>query len=77
MDNIIIEKIWEDIDFFEVTIKISSVHLQTSATVYVTESSIKELSQILRNFSQKGVTAKKGIILGRRTKRGRYILYLY
>ena len=50
MDNIIIKKIWEDSEFFEVNIGFSSDNLTTNIDVYVTNDIINNISKTMILF---------------------------
>ena len=44
-DNIIIKKIWQDIDFYEVQFKIKSQQINCEFNTYVVDKEINELSK--------------------------------
>ena len=53
MDNIIVKKIWEDSEFFEVNIDFSSDKLSTNIDVYVTNDIINNISMMTMSFLDK------------------------
>lgn len=53
MDNIIVKKVWEDSEFFEVNIDFSSDKLSTNIDVYVTNDIINNISMMTMSFLDK------------------------
>lgn len=49
-DNIIIKKIWQDIDFYEVQFKIKSQQINCEFNTYVVDKEINELSKKILDY---------------------------
>lgn len=52
VDNIKIERIWQDEDFFEISVTCSNNVITASTEVYVTDLSIKQLQNEIAQFLQ-------------------------
>lgn len=50
MDNLLFEKIWEDIDFYQIKVKASGENITAETKVYVTKDSIITLSDNIKNL---------------------------
>ena len=52
MDTISFEKIWEDVDFFQIQISVKTENIQVRTKIYTDIESIKRLSQKISTFPQ-------------------------
>ena len=52
MNNISIERIWQDNDFFEIKVTATTQSARATTNVYVTDADILQLSSALANFPQ-------------------------
>ena len=50
MDNLSIERVWEDVDFFEIEVIAQSDHIRAGVRSYTTAASISELALQLASF---------------------------
>lgn len=66
VDNIKIERIWQDEDFFEILVTCSNNVITASTEVYVTELAVKQLQNEIDQFLQ----LKKSDIFWRSGERG-------
>jgi len=53
MNNLSIERIWQDNDFFEIRVTAVSQLVQATTNVYITDSDILQLANALATFPQK------------------------
>jgi len=52
MNNISIERIWQDNDFFEIRVTAASQFARATTNVYITDTDILQLANILATFPQ-------------------------